>query len=126
MKSSLDAKVVELLDPHDIGHPITYNHYLTTNIQQIQSDRRRCAIETTLKETFELPEITPGNSYVHVDFSRLMTNLVVRTEVDMERYASSLAVDYMEAYYQVSGDATPSRPAPLPDLMLKYLRCSHD
>ena len=32
---------------------------------------------------------------------QLLSKLQQRTEVDMERYASELAVDYMQAYYKV-------------------------
>ena len=40
LKSDLNQKVTELLEPHYNGHPITYNHYLTDNVQKAQSDRR--------------------------------------------------------------------------------------
>lgn len=52
LKSDLNHKVTELLDPHYNGHPITYNHYLTDNVQKAQSDRRRRSFEKSFKEFF--------------------------------------------------------------------------
>jgi len=104
LKSSLDVKVAELLEPHHRGHPITYNHYLTANVQETHSGRQKRAIERVLKETFGLVCIASRYSFVNhnVDFSILVDSLVLHAEVDMEQYGSSLAVDYTEAYYKVS------------------------
>jgi len=101
LKSGLNQKVIELLEPHCNGHPITYNHYLTDNVQKAQSDRRRRSFEKTLKEFFGSDIIEMASQYRVVP-SKLLTLLEQRTEVAMEHYASDLAVDYMQAYYKVS------------------------
>ncbi|KAF2464380.1 uncharacterized protein BDR25DRAFT_319249 [Lindgomyces ingoldianus] len=85
-KSGLNEKVTELLDPYCNGHPITYNHYLTDN---------------TLKEFIGIGSIEEGREHRVVPF-KLLTLLEQRIEVDMEHYASDLAVDYMQAYYKVA------------------------
>jgi GTP-binding protein EngB required for normal cell division len=103
LNGDLNEKVVELLDPHYTGHPVTYNHYLTDNVQKAQSDRQRHGIETIIKSIFGKQISEPNGSYLShsADFAKLSTKLVHRTEADMEHYASSLAVDYMQAYYEV-------------------------
>ncbi|KAF2194529.1 hypothetical protein K469DRAFT_725843 [Zopfia rhizophila CBS 207.26] len=73
LAAELRNKVTELLRPHDTGHLITYNHYLTENRHQ--------------------------HPY-HVN--TLINTLVLKTEADMNNYASSTATDFMEAYYKVA------------------------
>lgn len=101
LKTRLDQKVTELLDPHYQRHPITYNHYLTDNVQKAQADRRSRSIEKALKDIFGISRIEIETPY-HISPLKLLKVLDQRTEVDMERYASDIAVDYMEAYYKVS------------------------
>lgn len=105
LKSDLNQKVAELLEPHYNSHPITYNHYLTDNVQKAQSDRRRRSFERTLKEFIGIGSIEEGREYRVAPF-KLLTLLEQHTENDMERYASDLAVDYMQAYYKVSVQRT--------------------
>ena len=102
LKDDLDHKVAELLNPHYSGHPITYNHYLTDNVQKAQSDRRRRGLKKTLQEFFGADNCENELEYIRVAPLKLLTLLEQRTEVDMEHYASELTVDYMQAYYKVS------------------------
>ena len=99
IKVGLDEKVIELLDPHYNGHPITYNHYLTDNVQKAQAERRRRSIQETLNGFGD-------DDRGYRDLSKLLPLLEKRSEADMERYASDLAVDYMQAYYKVSVDSS--------------------
>ncbi|KAF2703656.1 hypothetical protein K504DRAFT_443514 [Pleomassaria siparia CBS 279.74] len=101
LKCDLDQKVTQLLNPHYNGHPITYNHYLTDNVQKAQSKRRRRNLEEILKESLGIDSIQRGDKYPVVPF-KLLTLVEQHTDVDMERYASELAVDYMQAYYKVA------------------------
>lgn len=93
--------MTELLEPHYNGHPITYNHYLTDNVQKAQSDRRQRSLEKTLKEFFTFDSIEERYRYDFVP-ATFLTFLKQSTKDDMERYASNLAVDYMQAYYKVN------------------------
>lgn len=101
-EQKLEAKVEELLLGHYEQHPITYNHQLTENVQKAQQGRRKRAIEKKLADTF-------GNQGDH-DFTIRITAVQIMDlyfdvfEPDMRRYGSSLAVDYMEAYYKVAFD----------------------
>lgn len=98
------AKVTEILDPHDCGHPITYNHYLTDQVHKLQADRRKKAFrkkftEVLGKEAFNSDQRCIWDASDHIN---LLEALVGSSEADMEREAASLAVDYMQAYYKVS------------------------
>jgi hypothetical protein len=91
--------VTELLDPHYNGRPITYNHYLTDNVQKAQADRRRRNFEKILKNL----KTSTKNEYEYpVSPSKLLALLEQRTEIDIKYYASDLAVDYIQAYYKMS------------------------
>ncbi len=37
IKAELSNKTDEILESHISGHPITYNHYLTDNVQKAQT-----------------------------------------------------------------------------------------
>jgi hypothetical protein len=94
--------MVELLEPHFSGHPITYNHYLTDNVQKAQADRRRRTLEKNMKNQLPTEKNIDGQERYVVTPSQLLVILEQRTENDMDTYAANLAADYMEAYYKVS------------------------
>ncbi|OBR03058.1 Dynamin family protein [Colletotrichum higginsianum IMI 349063] len=99
LETGLDKKMSELVKPHTDGHPITFNHYLTDNVQKAQAARRRVKMENALKDLF-------GLDYENKEFfvmpTTILTHLLDQTEVDMEVYACENAIDYMEAYYKVA------------------------
>jgi hypothetical protein len=105
LAAELRNKVTELLQPHDTGHPITYNHYLTENVQKAQRKRRAQEIKKSL-ETFFGGDYTTSDT-INIPFNipfnvnSLVNTLVSKTEADMDSYASSTATDFMEAYYKV-------------------------
>jgi hypothetical protein len=41
LKVNLATEVKEILEPHLLGHPITYNYYLTNNVQKAQAARHQ-------------------------------------------------------------------------------------
>ncbi|KAI1182583.1 P-loop containing nucleoside triphosphate hydrolase protein [Nemania serpens] len=49
---ALKAKLEEILRPHLLGHPITYNHYLTENVQKAQNARKRSDLNDRLEKFF--------------------------------------------------------------------------
>ena len=100
MKTDLERKTTELLEPYFTTHPITYNHYLTDTVQKAQSARRRRNFEQTLKELFGVDHL--DNERYQVQPAHLLNLLDQRIEADMESYASNSAIDYMQAYYKVS------------------------
>lgn len=102
LKDDLDRKITELLEPHHNGHPITYNHYLTETVQKVQADRRKRNFEKVLRELLGDDAFDDDGSRHRISPSELLSLLEQQTDVDMELYASELAVDYMQAYYKVS------------------------
>lgn len=101
LKSDLGVKCKELLKPHMEGHPITYNHYLTDTVQKRQSERRRYTLEKQFKELVG-PHNFENQKQVYISPLSFFQSLESHTEVDMERFAGELAIDYTLAYYQVS------------------------
>ncbi|KAG6008281.1 hypothetical protein E4U21_004743 [Claviceps maximensis] len=100
LKKELSEKFKELLQPHFDGHPITYNHYLTDTVQKAQAKRRRHQLETELTNMIGRDSFDGSSKYI--DPSVLLNKLEKRMEVNMERFGSELAIDYMEAYYKVA------------------------
>lgn len=100
LRQVLEKKIAEVLEPHKSRHPITYNHYLTENIQRAQAQRLRRQLKGVLQKNFgqELPQ---GERLYELDVNELLSQLVETTEADMDRYASYAAIDVMEAYYKV-------------------------
>jgi GTP-binding protein EngB required for normal cell division len=101
LEKKLQEKVTELLKPHDTGHPITYNHYFTDNIQKAQAGRRMREIKKTLEEFFGDDYTNLGKVKLSINVENLTKLLVTKTEADMNNYASSTATDFMQAYYKV-------------------------
>ena len=105
IKQGLENKVAEMLDPHQRGHPITYNHYLTDNIQKAREIHSKKHVEGTLKAFFNLKidDPLPDAELLNDRFNLkgLLDQLTTKTEVDMDRFACSEAIDCMQAYYKV-------------------------
>jgi hypothetical protein len=51
LKQDLDQKLAQILEPHTHGHPITYNHYLTENIQKAQAERQQRSLKVALESS---------------------------------------------------------------------------
>lgn len=108
LKASGKHKLTELLTPHESGHPITYNHYLTDQVQKIQSERRKKEFKNKFMSQLDLTSGALSNDASDVIrlntkyLANLLDALADNTEADMERQAASLAIDYMQAYYKVS------------------------
>lgn len=98
LREALNIKIAEILEPHKSGHPITYNHYLTENVQKAQARRRKRQLERVMKEYFGDMSSTTMDHYMNP--SLLLARLVESTEADMDRFASYAAIDMMEAYYK--------------------------
>ena len=99
LRGDLNREVAELLDPHYNGHPISYNHYLTDTVQKAQAERRRRDVDKSIKSAVGSRgvEALPPTLFLAILYNSV--------EVDMEIYASNLAVDFMQAYYKVRSAA---------------------
>jgi GTP-binding protein EngB required for normal cell division len=102
LKESLAIKVDEILEPHFSGHPITYNHYLTENVQKAQAARHRRELEKRLRGFFKKEELSQGATNHWFDMRSLLDTLVSHMEPDMDKFSCSMATDMMQAYYKVN------------------------
>jgi GTP-binding protein EngB required for normal cell division len=101
LKFGLDAKIDELLDSA-MQHPITYNCQLTENVQKAQEARHKGAIKQLVRKLYGSDRFDDTERKLYLSPVQLVDHLAQGLEVDMERFGSSTAVDYMEAYYKAS------------------------
>lgn len=106
--NTLDGKVrnahkeLERLLQDEQGHPITYNHYYTDNIQRARHDdakeRIKKSVDNAIRKdwggTFHF-----SNSQCEMD--RMVSALQERVEVNMVDRACSEALTDLNAYYKV-------------------------
>lgn len=103
LKAALDNAVNVLLEPHRTGHPITYNHYLTDNIQNLRQGHQKKILSKKLDQFFGT-NCNQGETMCKertFDVRALLESLTHSTAADMDRYACSEAIDCMKAYYKV-------------------------
>ena len=100
LKAQLTLKTDEALQQHYDLHPITYNHYLVDTVQKLQEERRRKELERFLEQYDDSDRSLRKISRVQV--LDLLEPLSRHLEVNMQKFSSSSAIDYMEAYFKVS------------------------
>jgi hypothetical protein len=117
LKEGLERRAKELLEPHQRGHPITYNHYLTDNIQKSRQKEREKVVTEKVHGFFGTNKDSPIWRNGSFDVNKLLTALhAVATEAEMDRHACSEAIDCMQAYYKVSNSAFRAHSRPLDSL----------
>ena len=104
LKQALEQKAANVLDPHQRGHPITYNHYLIGNIQKAKEMHNKRRLEETISSFFNILGPITWSHKLNGTYNLrgLLDQLTASTEVDMDRYACSEAIDCMQAYYKVA------------------------
>ncbi|KAL5877579.1 hypothetical protein ACKVWC_006733 [Pyricularia oryzae] len=127
LEKSLRARVAEILKPYTEGHPITYNHYFTEEVQKLQRARRKKELELLNSKRISNPfqDRSPGSvqsggisgsaaspatksfgnstgDLVTVSISDVVSTFVSKSEANMEMFAAATALDYMLAYYKVA------------------------
>ncbi|OKL64369.1 hypothetical protein UA08_01080 [Talaromyces atroroseus] len=103
LRQAAQEKILELLVPHTHGHPITYNHYFTENLQKIRNERREKEIMQSIRAFFNASDLeTVAREVESVDLRGLSRRIVQSTEPDMGQFASAEALDCMLAYYKAS------------------------
>ncbi|KAK5193532.1 hypothetical protein LTR99_007084 [Exophiala xenobiotica] len=106
----MNAKVEEILKPHIRGHPLTFNHYFTENLQKKRQEEVRKSMALKMRQFLTVPfggvdPSTSNGGYITqgVSADRLLKALVPdESEPDMEKFASIEATHAMEAYYKVA------------------------
>lgn len=101
LKSAAKAELQKLIDDEK-GHPITYNHYYTDNIQHARQDSMKASIRTAMKGVVD--EDWHGRLHVSntsFDSSKLLASLQNRVVVNMDDQACAEALAGLNAYYKV-------------------------
>jgi GTPase SAR1 family protein len=103
LRQAADDKVSELLVPHLQGHPITYNHYFTENLQKMRNQRREREVMRSIQTFFKISDLDAApQSIKNIDLRAFSNSIMHSTEPDMGRFASAEALDCMLAYYKAS------------------------
>lgn len=111
LKRDLEDAVGVVLEQTVKGHPITYNHYLTDNIQKLRAERQTALLTRKLDQFFGT-NTAAGHTWCEdksFDVKSLLQTLTQSTIADMDRYACSEATDVMRAYYKASVPTKPSK-----------------
>lgn len=104
IKEDFDLAVDRTLKQHVQGHPITFNHYFTENVQKLRNEHNAEHLSELLeiffgKDPCSDDYITEGQQ---VDTRSLLYALTAPNEEDMTLFACSEALHVMQAYYKVS------------------------
>lgn len=98
----LQQRTSELLQPHQQGHPITYNHYFTENLQKARREAWGDGLSTIICNFFGVSSLEAtsldGPSY---NLRHLHDSILQSTESSMSRFAATEALECMLAYYKV-------------------------
>ncbi|RDA94014.1 hypothetical protein CP533_4965 [Ophiocordyceps camponoti-saundersi (nom. inval.)] len=97
----LDAAVEQVLATYLDIHPITYNGDLVDAVRKLQAERRRQELDARVRREFGQSLLEAGNVF-SVSGDKLLELFAAQSGIDEALTASSLAVDYAEAYYTVS------------------------
>ncbi|KAK4233831.1 interferon-induced GTP-binding protein Mx [Achaetomium macrosporum] len=95
-------KTTELLNPHQRGHPITYNHYFTETLQKVRRERWKTERERILCRFFGVDSLRSWRLNDDYDLRHLADSLAESDEPNMGRFAASEALDCLNAYYKVA------------------------
>ena len=104
IKERIANTIAQIMLPHQTGHPITYNHYLTENIQKSRTEHQRKQMARKLDDFFGTDHEKGKNrsDTRSIDVVSLLNTITSNSIADMDRYACSEAIDCMRAYYKVS------------------------
>lgn len=106
IKQGFDEAVEKTLFQHVYGFPLTFNHYLTENLQKARMEHTKEHMAELLELYFgvdprEASE-DPETNEVVVNTRNLLHHLIQQNEADMETFACKEALYVMEAYYKVA------------------------
>lgn len=112
LKQGFEAAVKRTLKQHLYGHPITYNHYLTENLQKARNEHNKEHVAKLLESFLGVNPLDENatRKEANVNIKALFNALTLPTEADMATFACSEALHIMEAYYKVSPVGFPFSP----------------
>jgi hypothetical protein len=96
----LKAKPDNILKTYQKTYPITYNHYFTETTQKPRAERRQDKCASAVRRFFGLPTLGQYNlTSIKVNLSSLVDTIIGgTTKPEMNRFATSEVLDYIEAY----------------------------
>ncbi|KAF4471346.1 Interferon-induced GTP-binding Mx [Fusarium albosuccineum] len=97
----LNEKAKVLLNQHQEGHPITYNHYFTDTLQKIRMERQKSEISRKICTYFQVDSLSL-RSGMNINLKALVDHLAGSVESDMNKFAALEVLDFLEAYYKVA------------------------
>lgn len=102
LRQQLKQKVDDFLAPHLSIHPISYNDYLISSVQDIQASRHKRKFDLAAEAAchYNTETATAGEDY-EVILKELLDSLLTVTKPDVREYSASLALDVSAAYYKV-------------------------
>ncbi|KAK6814819.1 hypothetical protein RU639_009660 [Aspergillus parasiticus] len=100
----LQRRTSDLLQPHQQGHPITYNHYFTENLQKARREAWGDGLSTIIRNFFNISSLEAAylNSPSSYNLSHLRDLILQSTESNMSRFAATEALECTLAYYKVA------------------------
>lgn len=102
LRQQLKDKVDEFMEPHLSVHPISYNEYLISFVQETQAERHKRKFDRTASELCGYnTETVPKGFLDKVPLKSLLVSLLKETTPDVREYSASLALDVAAAYYKV-------------------------
>lgn len=93
--------LIQILEDKD-DKPLTYNHYYTTTIQKIRTEKHTKKTEEIVKQ-HQFQELIPGLSTKHqkIDFEGLASSLGKVQIEDMDSFSADDTLTCQMAYYKV-------------------------
>ncbi|KAL2267868.1 hypothetical protein VTJ83DRAFT_5145 [Remersonia thermophila] len=100
----MSSKVLELLNPHHNGHPITYDTHFVDKLVELRQVRRQKEIEAVFCQFFKDASKNPFQVHIHgpqnlVDLAR---RLATSAGTDVKRAAANDLLDCLHAYYETA------------------------
>lgn len=75
LEALVEKRLAERPEPHTQGHPITYNHYLTGNIQKVQQARHESRVRSAMENFMDPSSTKPTKKeFVSAELFLVITN----------------------------------------------------
>ncbi|KAK5044839.1 hypothetical protein LTR84_010377 [Exophiala bonariae] len=110
IKTALENKAQEILQPHHQRRLLTFNHYFTDSLQRLRQAETQKIMADRLESFFFInPEAEKeqdrkwtGGKDNSFDVGELLKSLTFETDADMDRFAAIDAMNAMLVYYKVA------------------------
>jgi GTPase SAR1 family protein len=102
MQEAMSEQTNTLLEPHQKGHPITYDLSFAEGVPAVRKDRESSHLESVLISFFSVSSLRRITKNDEIDLRSLHRRLLASiSEESKADNAASQALDYAQVYYQV-------------------------